>query len=574
MAPDEQPQTGEGTLPPGRAHPNNPISALYGLLSDTSFALFVIIALALASVLGIIIGDQIPFRGEMARMRYPDRTGEPLVWLLINVIPEHPFGSVLYRTLLALLSLSLFACVIKRWRAHWRQALTIADPLAGAFDGPQALAWRTAAQPAAAAVAGFLRGRWFALRRGEQDAAWFLAGSRFGIARLGSVLSHVGFLLLVVGGLVIASSGTSGIAWLSAGESAWIPGTDAHIELADFRIETAPDGQVADYVSSVRLVRDGMVLRSAEIEVNKPLRYRGRSVYQSSYRADPTRLRSATLVYDLSAAGPAAQREAAPAAETAQSAAAPTAETARSGAAPAAEAVQPPDRMAMMQRGHEAMRRDFGNPVGVLLHPGERVMLEGTPYSAEIDTFLADFRIDAGAFRLGSMEPRNPAVRVRFYEGDTPAGSSWYFLFHPEMPVGTGPDLPVRFTDYEPFLQTGLEIATHPGSTWVWAGFAVMTIGIMLSFLLRHERLWVRARPTGDSAAPWELAVVHAGAPPRDPALVAQPWEAATTGLAAQMLRRWPPRDGRPARWPKRDQQDLGRGSDAGDEPQQGVRKP
>jgi len=536
MAPDSRPKTGAGTRPPGPLAPKNPVGAVYELLSDTSFALFVIIALALASILGIVIGDQIPFRGEMARLRYPDRTGEPLIWFLINVVPEHPFRCLLFRALLALLSLSLLACVIKRWRGHWRQALTIADPLTGAFDGPQALAWRTAREPDRAAAEGFLRKRWFAMRRGEKAEAWFVAGSRFGIARLGSVLSHVGFLLLVIGGLVMASSGTSGIAWLSAGESAWITGTDAHIELTDFRIETTPDGQIADYVSSVRLVRDGTVLRSAEIEVNEPLRYRGRSVYQSSYRADPMRVRSATLVYDLSGARDEAGHGATEAGQAA---------TEGSQAADSGHTAEQ-----MMPRPHELTRDDFSNPVTVMLRPGDRVALAGTPYSAEIDTFLADFRVEAGTFRLGSMEPRNPAVRVRFYEGEEPAGASWYFLFHPEMPVGSGPGLPVRFVDYDPFVQTGLEIATHPGSAWVWAGFVVMTLGVMLSFLLRHERLWLRVRPTGDPGAPWELAVVHAGATPRDPALASQPWEAATTGLAAQLLGQWPPQDGRPVRWP------------------------
>ncbi len=529
MAPDSQPKTGAGPRRPSSPAPKNPIGAVYELLSDTSFALFVIIALALASILGIIVGDQIPFRGEMARLRYPDRTGEPLIWLLINVVPEHPFRCLLFRTLLALLSLSLFACVIKRWRGHWRQALTIADPLTGGFDGPRALVWRTAHEVDPQAAADFLRRRWFAVRRGEQAGAWFVAGSRFGIARLGSVLSHVGFLLLVIGGLVMASTGTSGTVWLSAGDSAWIPGTDAHLEVTDFRIETTPAGQIADYVSSVRLIRDGKVLRSAEIEVNEPLRYRGRSVYQSSYRADPVRVRAATLVYDMSAAGGAREQAAAHASQGGDSA-------------------QTPD--AMMPRPHDATRRDFGNPVTVVLRPGDRVELAGTPYAAEIDTFLADFRVEAGTFRLGSMEPRNPAVRVRFFEDQQPAGTSWYFLFHPEMPVGSGPGLPVRFVDYDPFLQTGLEIATHPGAAWVWAGFLVMTLGIMLSFLLRHERLWLRVRATGDAAAPWELALVHAGATLRDPALAAGAWEAATTGLAGLLLRRWPPRDGRPARWP------------------------
>ncbi len=557
MAPDPRPETGKDA---SENRPRvSPITALYELLSDTSFALFVIIALAVASILGILITDQIPLRGEMARLRYPDRAGDPLVWILIHVVPEHPFRCLVFRTLLALLSLSLFACVIKRWRRQWRLAFTLPDPVAGEFDGPRAVGWRTAVEPAPAAIESMLRRRGFALRRAESGGAWFIGGSRFGIARLGSVFTHVGFLCLVIGGLVMASSGTSGTAWLSAGESAWIPGTDARIVLDDFRIELAPDGQVADYVSSVRLMRDDTLLRSAEIEVNRPLRYRGRSIYQSSYRGDPTRVRSLMLTYDMPAPGTVWDPE--------------RGDAPRAGAAEAADAADasPPHHPAgtrpgapegMMKPPHEPVRGTFQNPTGITLHPGQRVALAGTPYSVEIDTFLADFRVEAGTFHLGSDEPRNPAVRINFFLGDAPAGSSWYFLLHPEMPVGAGPDLPVRFSDYDPFMQTGLDIATHPGSAWVWVGFAVMTLGTLLSFTLRHERVWLRVRRPDEARGEWELALVHAGATPQDrgegdrpardsraavlPARSAggpgqRAWDAGVTDLGASLLKHWPP---------------------------------
>ncbi len=606
----------------------NPIAALYQLLSDPSFAIFVIIALAVASILGIVVIDQVPFRGEMARMRFQDQADDPLVWFLVNIVPERPFRSLLFRTLLALLSLSLLACVIKRWRSQWRLAFKVPQPERGAFDGSGAVVWRTSKRPASEELKAFLKRRWFALREGGADDELLLGGNRLGVARLGSVLTHVGFLLLVVGGLVMASTGTAGMVWLSPGESVWIPGTDAQLHLEDFRIETTPQGQIKDYVSSVRLVREDAPVREMEIEVNKPLRYRGRSVYQTSYRAEPDRVRSLTLVYDMPVPGtspgagaddadrskPSGPNEAdrskpsggeagsnapnsddAPGGESASSRAQSRTDAGTASASqrpeghPDVEAVpaslqpeghpdieemrrmasemgrgepaspmgEPPAGSGMAMPPHESTGGGrFRNPSAMVLPAGERKALPGTPYSVEIDTFLVDFRVDRGGFRLGSAEPRNPAARLRFFESDSLIGSGWYFLFHPDMPVGSGPDLPIRLADYDPFMQTGLEVATHPGSAWVWAGIAVMTLGTLLSFLLRHERIWLRVRPAAaaTNAQAWELALVHTGASKQDPSLVKQSWESAITPLTARFLRRWPARGGRPDRVPRSDE--------------------
>ena len=123
----------------------------------------------------------------------------------------------------------------------------------------------------------------------------------------------------------------------------------------------------------------------------------------------------------------------------------------------------------------------------------------------------------------------------------TPVRDRW------SVKIGDGPDLPLQFASYVPILQTGLEMATHPGSQWVWAGIAVMTLGTLLSFLIRHERLWLRITPTDQGC---ELAALHSGAPPQDPRLVSDAWQASTTPLVARLVRRWPSEDGTPCRWP------------------------
>ncbi len=502
----------------------HPVGMLYDLLSDTSFAIAVIIALAVASILGVIIVDQIPFRGDMvhvpvAQAYFAERgTSNVQIWILETLVPERPFRCTLFRTLLALLSLSLLACTIKRWRGQWRRAFSHPDPAAGAWEGAAAVAWATTSPPDEGEMSSLLRRQRFRIRTRRAEGGFDLAATRGGLARLGPGFTHLGFLFLVVGGLWMASAGSSHMLWLSPGQEIAIPETALRLEVVDFRIDLNDRGQIADYVSSVRLWRDSTEVRSMSIEVNKPLRHQGRSFYQASYRQDPTHPRSITMVFD----------------------------TATDGRPERAPRMSGTD--AMSRPLHAVMDEPFANPVSLQLSPGERLALPDTPYSAEIDTFFIDFRVEAGGPTLGSLEPRNPAVLLSFFAADTLAGQTWYFALHPDMPVGSGPDLPLRFSTYDPRYQTGLELATHPGSGWIWAGFAVMTLGTLLSFLLRHERVHVRCRRAGEA---WELCLVHTGASTQEPARVTETWEAAITSLAARLLRRWAPVGGAPTRWPQ-----------------------
>jgi cytochrome c biogenesis protein ResB len=533
----------------GRASPS-PAALLYELLSSPGFALFVIIALAIASILGVLIIDQVPFRGEMARMRFGDQPSNLLEWLLVHLVPEHPFRCQFYRMLLALLSLSLLACVIKRWRQRWRQALTHPNPAAGGFDGPTAVVWMTASEPTEGALRSFLRRRLFTVRDERDGTGLRLAAARWGIARLGPVFTHLGFLLLVLGGLWMASTGFSGVVWLRPGDSCEIPGTDARLRLDDFRIKMGPGGRIAEYTSSVRLMRDTTLIRATDIEVNQPLRYRGRSVYQSSYRRVPTEVRSLNIVLDAGAL-PA---ESAPSGGTGALDAQGSPHGASAvgeppGAQEGARPASPHGSQGTMP--HTALRDPFLNPITFTLLPRERTPLPGTPYAVAIDTFLVDFLFAEGRAHLGSDEPRNPAARLAFFMGDSLVGRTWYFILHPDMPVGDGPDLRLRLASFDPLIATGLDIATHPGSGWVWAGIAVMSLGTLLSFMLRHERVWVRIvvnREGGGGG--WEIAAIHSGGEPQDPARVRKDWEAAITPLLASMIDNWPARGGKPRRWP------------------------
>jgi cytochrome c biogenesis protein len=507
-------ETGAGSAPPRRGW----LAELYDLLSNPGFAIVVLIVLAVASIAGVLILDQLPVRGEMARIQYADRRGEPLIWLLTHVVPERPFRSPVYETLLGLLSLSLLACTIKRWRHSWRLAFGLAPLPAGGFEGGETLRWRTRAATPPELATRFLRAKLFRVAAPRIDPAapdtQTIAASRFGFARLGPVLTHLGFLLLVIGAIVLGLTGSSHMLWIGQGERGVVPGTNIELQLDRFRVDLAPNGSVAAYVSSVTLRDNGVPIRTLDIQVNKPLRYRGYSFYQNSYRQNPTQAVAIDLVYDV-------------------------------GASTAGDSASAPSPMGP----HGRSQAQFVNPVTVTVPWHQRVALRGTPYAVEVDTFFVDFVIDESGPTLASNEPRNPAVRVEFFKNDQPAGRSWYFMQHPGMAVGTAPDLPMRFANFSSEYMTGLEVATHPGAIWVWLGFAVMSLGTLLAFLLRHERVWLRLRRLGDH---WEIAAQHRGAPRLPPEFARAPWEQQATGLMVQLTRELEPDGPPPVRGPER----------------------
>ncbi len=539
---------------------------LYALLTDTRFAIILLIVLAVVSILGILIIDRLPFRGEMARQAYAGRENDPFVWMLIHLVPASPFRSFFFRTLLALLSLSLLACTIKRWRVHWRRAWSLPAASPELFASPAALRWKTRAADPAPQAKRLLAARLFRVREGVDDPAGSItfAAARFSFAEMGSVLAHVGLLLLVIGGIVMASTGSSQLVWMQPGDEAPLGASGAVLRLEEFRIETTPTGRIADYVSRVSLHRRGMgpATRPAtmhaqhpdeppasekttgagmtqrittDIEVNHPLRHAGVSVYQTAYRRNPTRVRGLELLFDWNAIEELGF-------------------IARHGGTSQAS-------------GHQQLTAQMANPMTVVVPWDSMLALPDSPFKVAIDTFLADFRIDEGGAGLASDEFNNPAARILAFVGDSLAGRAWYFAMHPDMPVGTGLVLPLRITDIDPEWMTGLEISTHPGSGFIWAGISIMTLGTLLAFLFRREHAWLRMSPVsgptaGDASsgadgdagsasreAPgplWEVAFVHRGASRQAPEFARASWETRTTSLGVRLVRLLEPEGGPP----------------------------
>jgi len=101
--------------------------------------------------------------------------------------------------------------------------------------------------------------------------------------RFGPDLVHVGILVLVVGGIVTATTRREGLAYMAEGDEVLLTEEYA-MTLRSYRFDKYPDGRPRDWVSTVDVTYSAApVVTAFAIEVNRPLRVGGLRVFQTDF---------------------------------------------------------------------------------------------------------------------------------------------------------------------------------------------------------------------------------------------------------------------------------------------------
>ncbi len=101
--------------------------------------------------------------------------------------------------------------------------------------------------------------------------------------RFGPDILHFGLLILIVGGIITFTGRQEAFVRMAVGEEVNLTGGYSII-LEAFDYIKYEDGRPKDWISTVRLEKDGQTIReSFPIEVNNPLKAGNKKVYQSSY---------------------------------------------------------------------------------------------------------------------------------------------------------------------------------------------------------------------------------------------------------------------------------------------------
>lgn len=118
--------------------------------------------------------------------------------------------------------------------------------------------------------------------------------AKSGYARLGTYLTHLSVLLILVGGLIGAVWGFKGYVEIPEGETVEgfvlnnprqeVRPLGFQVRCDAFRVDFYPDGAPKEYVSTLTVLDGGeVVIDHAPLRVNHPLSYKGLSLYQASY---------------------------------------------------------------------------------------------------------------------------------------------------------------------------------------------------------------------------------------------------------------------------------------------------
>ncbi len=265
-------------------------ATLWKRLTSIKLTVAVLLSIAAAAVIGTLIPQNRP------PAYYQEHFGETIYPVLHRLNLTDMYHSLWFQALLLLLAVNIVACSLDRLKSVLKIVFT-RDP---GFT-PNGFSQANAAEPITidAPVDGLQKpfrrflGRRFA-RTDEQEADndLFLFAEKGRFSRLGVYIVHLSILVLLAGALMGARFGFDGYVNLPEGQATdqiQLTDSDQTRELGftlrcdDFDVSFYDSGQPKEYRSRLTVLDGDNILLQKDIVVNKPLRFRGIGIFQSSY---------------------------------------------------------------------------------------------------------------------------------------------------------------------------------------------------------------------------------------------------------------------------------------------------
>jgi cytochrome c biogenesis protein len=395
-------------------------------LTSVKVAIVILIVLIAASILGTLIPQ------GRSGQEYMQRYGQ-LGGLFQRLQFTRLYQSFWYIAILALFSLNIIVCTLERLSPKLRrvfrpkrdfeakeiQSLKVKE------RARMALPLEAAARKARSALAG----RHYRVQEvSAQAKTSFLARKKI-LGLFGSDIVHLGLLVILAGAIISGLAGVRGSLALSENQTLPVPGAGFSVRLDKFSTELYPDGNVKDWKSELTIIdADKPVLRKS-VEVNHPLSYKGFVFYQSGYGSD----------------------------------------------------WENPELEVAIKK-----KDDPGYLRTVRLRLGRPAALEDEGLTLTAERFLPDFIMDERNMpSTRSAELNNPAAFIRGLKGGAEVFSGWIFAKFPDfarMHQAQESDLKLELKDIRAPQYSVLQTAKDPGVPLIWAGCAVLMLGLFLAF--------------------------------------------------------------------------------------------
>ena len=400
---------------------------LWGLLCSVRLSIFLLILLALTSILGTLIKQNAP------TTEYIHQFGPGLYHVLNFVGLLDMYHSWWFGGILGLLAINIISCSSTRFPRIWR---TITRPQ-GEMNHvritalPYVKRLKRSVSPEEAAKKAFsITGRVLGKPlRSETREATVIFAERGRMSRLGVYITHLSILVILSGALIGSLFGFKGFVNIPEGEtinriftrhrSGMMPKPlGFEVRCDDFRItyyDVNPQERlVKEYVSTLTFLQDGREVMKKEVRVNHPLTFNGLRFYQSSFGRIP----EVTLT---------------------------------------------------VENEHE------GRNFSLVALQGERVRIPGS------EVFLEVLRYHPQIHDFGE------GIAVVLFTAMATPQRFWLLKARPKL-IG-GYQFTLKGVTQREY--TGLQVTQDPGVWAVWAGCVLLVLGLVVAFFFSHQRMWV-----------------------------------------------------------------------------------
>jgi cytochrome c biogenesis protein len=420
------------------------VKKIWNLLGSVQLVIPLLIIITIVSLVGVVVPQ-----GAIPPDFHQKGLGAALV---VHCGLNRVFTSWWFYSLLGLLSVNVVACSLSNQFKSVRKALR---PHFLKNEGDAAhlkcsthFVIDSDPNGFVANISAFFKKRLFFVSEQKTDHGVQIAARSFFFKEIGSLLFHFSILFFFAGGIVGSLQGFSLVKEFRKGDVAVLPQWPFLMRCDWFKVEKNTDGSISDYKSKMTVLsRDSAVLFSKIVQVNHPLSYQGLSFYQNSYGEQPDLVDEAVV----RVIGP----------------------------------------------GIDSSNTVFTVPFNTA------IKLPGSGLTMSVRKFVCDFVIgsDNREVLSRSDKPNNPAIKVEILRGANTLFDKWSFLNYPDVHQDTKHGFKVAFLDYTPQYYTGIKVSKNPGNVFIWLGFALMTIGILLVFYFPHRSFWIFVGPAGASSS-------------------------------------------------------------------------
>jgi cytochrome c biogenesis protein len=413
---------------------NGFFAILYDLFRSVKLTIFLLILLAILSIIGTLIAQ------NASRLEYVQRYGIGIYEVLNFFNLFDMYHSWWFSAILLLLVINLVACSIQRFPGVWSQ---ISRPPTGLEDSMlRGLPYVERVQikskgegKADDIVRTYLKSKFGKSIQFETESAITLFSERGRFSRLGFTITHLSLLIILVGGLVGSLYGFRGHVEILEGETVnqiflHVKGEeisrpiDFSVRCDDFDmtyydLPGRKEKHVKEYTSIITIVDNGKEVLKQALRVNHPLHYKGLAFYQSNYGT----------VHEV----------------------------------------------ALGIRWKDKKEKAFFKALeGTMVPiPNTNLFVRVLQYAHEVHNFGEGVQI---VLLKPNQEPRPFWLLKKFPQLDQRRNDEFVLTFE-------------GFTEKE---YTGLSVTKDPGVWVVWIGCGLMILGLIISFFFSHQRVWVR----------------------------------------------------------------------------------